>query len=213
MEPLVGWPSLGEAKKRDYRALSAALPSRKAWQDEWTKPGAEGGMGRWVLESWSERRAQTRDLRKRSELKAEVVGEARKDVEELVSSFCMVKKRRASPAGSPPAEICTMLLHASRNLSPRGQGVGYQRKKIGCMDTPQEGGESRRSPTRQVTTWRLERLGLKSLTAFHDLTEAMDRAAAGLLGPNCLLGQHRYRLATTTIRGKDGDVTLKIEVG
>ena len=35
----------GEAKKGDYRALSAALPSRKAWQDEWTKPGAEGGMG------------------------------------------------------------------------------------------------------------------------------------------------------------------------
>ena len=32
-------------KKRDYRALSAALPSRKAWQDEWTNPGAEGGMG------------------------------------------------------------------------------------------------------------------------------------------------------------------------
>ena len=26
--------------------LSAALSSRKAWQDEWTKPGAEGGMGR-----------------------------------------------------------------------------------------------------------------------------------------------------------------------
>ena len=70
---------------------------------------------------------------------------------------------------------------------------------------------------RQVTTWRLERLGLKSLTAFHDLTnafgsvkwEAMDRAAASLLGTNCLLGQQRYKLATTTIPGKDGDVTLK----
>ena len=40
-----------------------------------------------------------------------------------------------------------------------------------------------------------------------------DRAAAGLLGPNCLLGQQRYRLATTTIPGKDGDVTLKIGEG
>ena len=42
-----GWPSLG-AKKRDYRALSAALPSRKAWQDEWTQPGSRrrhGGVG------------------------------------------------------------------------------------------------------------------------------------------------------------------------
>ena len=54
---------------------------------------------------------------------------------------------------------------------------------------------------RQVTTSRLERLGLKSLTAFHDLAnafgsvkwEAMDRAAARLLGPNCLLGQQRHR--------------------
>ena len=50
---------------------------------------------------------------------------------------------------------------------------------------------------RQATIWRLERRGLKSLTAFHDLTnafgsvkwEAMDRAAAALLGPNHLLGQ------------------------
>ena len=66
-----------------------------------------------------------------------------------------------------------------------------------------------------------EGLGLKSLTAFHDLTnafgsvewEAMDRAAAALLGPNHLLGQQRYRLATTTIPGKDGDVTLKIGEG
>ena len=74
---------------------------------------------------------------------------------------------------------------------------------------------------RQVTTWRLERLGLKSLEAFHDLTyafgsvkwEAMDRAAAGRLGPNCLLGQQRHRLAATTIPGKDGDVTLKIGEG
>ena len=47
------------AKKTDDRALSAALPSRKAWQDEWTKPGAEGGMGTTVLENWSEWRAQT----------------------------------------------------------------------------------------------------------------------------------------------------------
>ena len=70
---------------------------------------------------------------------------------------------------------------------------------------------------RQVTTWRLERLGLISLTAFHDLTnafvsvkwEAMDRVAAGLLGSNCLLGSRgtgwrplRYRVKTETSRSK-----------
>ena len=33
------------AKKRDYRALSAALAARNAWKDEWTKRGAEGGYG------------------------------------------------------------------------------------------------------------------------------------------------------------------------
>ena len=51
------------AKKRDYRAMSAALPLKKAWKDEWTKPGAEGGMGAVELESWSEWRIQTRDLK------------------------------------------------------------------------------------------------------------------------------------------------------
>ena len=280
------------AKKRDYRALSAALPSSKGWKDEWTKPGAEGGMEASVLENWLDWRAQTRDLLKRSEIKAEVVGETRKDMEELMSSFRTVKKRRACPAGSPPAEIWTMLLHASRNLSPRGQGIGYQKKKIEPVLTfvvdgkalvsssvlwnltvglasqlwrssASEGkrvvhvlpsvvkqffkvllrtkrdmwsppaladwllgyipGRRRESAVliRQVTTWRLERLGVKSLTAFHDLTnafgsvkwEAMDRAAERLLGPNCLLGQQRYRLATTTIPGMDGDIKLKIGEG
>ena len=50
------------ALKRDYRAMSAALPLKKAWKDEWTKPGAEGGMGAVELESWSEWRIQSRDL-------------------------------------------------------------------------------------------------------------------------------------------------------
>ena len=53
---------------------------------------------------------------------------------------------------------------------------------------------------------------MKSLTAFHDLTnafgsvkwEAMGRAAERLSGPSCLLRQQRYRLATTTIPGMDG---------
>ena len=74
---------------------------------------------------------------------------------------------------------------------------------------------------RQVTTWRLERIWLKSLTAFHDMTnafgsvewKAMDRAVASLLGPNALIGQQRYRLATTTIPGRDGDITLKTGEG
>ena len=180
-----------------------------------------------------------------------------------------------------------MLLHASRNLSPAGLGIGYQRKRIEpvrtlsllerllcrvrssgaaplawhhssgaplhksnkagpkgkrvvhvlpsigkqffkvLLRTRRDGwtppapadwlhgyipGRRRESAIliRQATTWRLERLGLKSLTAFHDLTnafgsvkwEAMDRAAAALLGPNHLLGQQRYRLATTTIPGQ-----------
>ena len=74
---------------------------------------------------------------------------------------------------------------------------------------------------RQASTWRLERLDLKSLTTFHDLTnafgsvkwEAMDRAAEALLGPNHFLGQQRYRLATTTIPGNDENISLKIGEG
>ena len=36
---------------------------------------------------------------------------------------------------------------------------------------------------------------------------------ASLLGPNALIGQQRYRLVTTTIPGRDGDMTLKIGEG
>ena len=43
-------------QKEGLQALSAALPSRKAWKDEWTKPEAEGGMEAMVLESWSDPR-------------------------------------------------------------------------------------------------------------------------------------------------------------
>ena len=49
------------AKKRDYRAITAVVPSRRAWQDEWTKPRAEGSMSATSLDSWSEWRARTRD--------------------------------------------------------------------------------------------------------------------------------------------------------
>ena len=68
------------AKKRNYRAMMAALPSKKAWQDEWTKPGAEGGMSATVLGSWSECRAQSRDLEKQSMLRVGAVTEARRDM-------------------------------------------------------------------------------------------------------------------------------------
>ena len=282
------------AKKRDYRALSAALPSRKDWKDEWTKAGAQGGMGATVLESWPDWKNRSRDISMRSELNLGAIVEARQDMKELRSSYRTVKKRRACPAGTPPAELWTMLLHSSRNLSPAGLGIGYQKKRIYPVralsllerllcrvrssgtaplawhhnsgaplhKSNKAGPKGKRvvplgkqffkvllrtkrdmwSPPapadwlhgyipgrrreaavliRQVTTWRLERLGLKSLTAFHDLTnafgsvkwEAMDRAAEALLGPNHLLGQQRYRLATTTIPGSDGDISLKIGEG
>ena len=225
--------------------------------------------------------------------------DARWDFKELKNSYRTVKKRRACPAGTPPAELWTMLLHASRNLSPAGLGIGYQRKRIepvrtlsllerllcrvrsSCaaplawhhssgaplhksnkagpkgkrvvhvlpsmgkqffkvlLGTRRDGwmppapadwlhgyipGRRRESAIliRHASTWRLERLGLKSLTAFHDLTnafgsvkwEAMDRAAEALLGPsNHFLGQQRYRLATTTIPGNDGNISLKIGEG
>ena len=87
-------------------------------------------MGAVELESWSEWRNQSRDLVRQSELNARVSEEARWDLEELKSSYRTAKKRRACPAGTPPAELWTMFLHASRNMSPAGLGIGYQRKRI-----------------------------------------------------------------------------------
>ena len=297
MESLARWETLGSQEER-LQGDVCCTSLKKAWKDEWTKLGADGGMGAAELESWSEWRIQSRDLVRRSELNARVSEDARWDLDELKSSHRTVKKRRACPAGTPPAELWTMLLHASRNLSPAGLGIGYQRKRIepvrtlsllerllcrvrssgaaplawhhssgaplhksnkaapreresfmcclqlesnfskscweregtggrrphpltGCTATFRGGGVNRAILIRQATTWRLERLGLKSLTAFHDLTnvfgsvkwEAVDRAAAALLAPNHLLGQQRYRLATTTIPGNDGDISLKIGEG
>ena len=68
------------AKKRDYRAMTAALPSKKAWQDEWTKPGAEGGLSA----------TQTRELEKQSMLSAGAVVEARRDMKDLQRSYLTV---------------------------------------------------------------------------------------------------------------------------
>ena len=156
--------------------------------------------------------------------------------------LCRVRSSGAAPlawhhsSGAP--------LHKSNKAGPKGKRVVHVLPSIGkqffkvLLGTRRDGwtppapadwlhgyipGRRRESAIliRQATTWRLERLGLKSLTAFHDLTnafgsvkwEAMDRAAAALLGPNHLLGQQRYRLATTTIPGNDGDISLKIGEG
>ena len=81
---------------------SAALPFKKAWQDEWTKPGAEGGVSAAVLGSWSYWRAQTRDLEKQSMLRVGAVTEARRDMKDLERSYLTVRKRRACPVGTPP---------------------------------------------------------------------------------------------------------------
>ena len=127
MESFAGWPSLG-GKKEGVQGVVGSTPHEKRVEGGVDQAGSRrrcGGVGSRKL---VELEAQTRDLSKRSEIKAEVVGEERKDMEELMSSFRTVEKRRACPAGSPPAEIWTMLLHASRNLSPGAQGNGYQRK-------------------------------------------------------------------------------------
>ena len=75
LEQAVGWSTMGR-QEEGHRAMTAALPSKKAWHDEWTKTGAEGGMSATVLGSWSEWRAQTRDLEKQSMLRVSL---SRKD--------------------------------------------------------------------------------------------------------------------------------------
>ena len=124
------------------------------------------------------------------------------------------QEQQGGPQGKRVVHFFKVLPRTKRDMwSPPAPAVG-------CMDASREGDESRRS-IRQVATWRLEPLGMKSLTAFHDLTnafrsvkwEAMDRAAERPLGPNCLLGQQRYRLATTTIWAWMGISPSKIGEG
>ena len=81
--------------------MSAALPLKKAWKDEWTKPGAEGGMGAVELESWFEWRIQSRDLARRSELNARVLDDARRDFKELKNSYRTEKKEEPAQPERP----------------------------------------------------------------------------------------------------------------
>ena len=252
------------AKKRDYRAMTAALPSKKAWQDQWTKPGAEGGMSATVLGSWSEWRAQTseepraqlpRAVKKRRNTSCGALDDVPPCLEEFVASGSDTRRRRSSLQASWPLWNGSCVVCDRRGLrlfrgttareplctkamkpGPKGRRVvhvlpsmGKQFFKVLMRKKPNGGGWSQPEPAdwlhgyipgrrresavliRQVTTWRLERLGLKSLTAFHDLTnafgsvkwEALDRAVASLLRPDALVGQQRYMLATTTTPGRD----------
>ena len=129
-------------------------------------------------------------------------------------------------------------LHKSNKPGPKGRRVvhvlpslGKQFFKALMRRKPNGGGLSQPEPADWLdgyisgrireSTLLIERIGLKSLTAFHDLTnafgsfkrEAMDRAVASLFGPNALIGQQRFRSATTTIPGRDGDITLKTGEG
>ena len=129
-----------------------------------------------------------------------------------------------------------MLLHASRNLSPRisdEEGRAYLHPgpcgtapvswsvvrdwKTVLQSADAQEAEFRGGDVNRLFSSDRSRTGLKSLTAFHGLTnafgsvnwEAMDRAVASLQGPNALIGQQRYRLTTTTIPERDGDITLR----
>ena len=88
-------------RRRRGRTIGPSQERKVARERRFSEAGQGGGL-------------QTRDLTKRSELNAEVVGEARRDMEELVSSFRTVKKRRACPAGS---HACRALDGAPSRLS------------------------------------------------------------------------------------------------
>ena len=70
-------------------------------------------MGAVELESWSEWRIQSRDLVRRSELNARVSEDARRDLEELKSSYRTVKKEKSLPSWDAS---CRTLDNASPRL-------------------------------------------------------------------------------------------------
>ena len=67
---------------------------------------------------------------RRSELNARVSEDARRDLEELKSSYRTVKKRRACPAGTPPAELWTMLSMPPVTCHLRAWGLGTREKEL-----------------------------------------------------------------------------------
>ena len=66
---------------------------------------------------------------------------------------------------------------AQQQQAGSGARVTVHGKTVLQSADAEEAGRRRESAVliRQVTTWRLDRIGLKSLTAFHDLTNHLDR--------------------------------------
>ena len=121
--------SAGEPRKGITERCRRHFHQERTGRTSGPRPGRKEEWEPLPWRGWSDWRNRSRDLTMRSGLNVGATVEARQGMEELRCSYCTVKKRRACPAGTPPAELWTMLLHASRNLSPAGLGIGYQRKK------------------------------------------------------------------------------------
>ena len=208
LEPASGRATLGCQEKR----LQGHDGSAAVWQDEWTKPGEEGGMSATVLDNWSEWRARTRDFEKQLLPSAGAVV-----IEDVVASWsrgwmsdeeCRAHLH-SGPGGTAPVSCafvwdCSSCvapqLHESNKRGPKGRRVVHvlpfmekQIFKALMLRKPNGGGWSRHG-------------GWNALGSSH-------RDVASLVASNALIGQQRYRLATTTIPGRDGDITLKIGEG
>ena len=132
------WHGRGEIWRRPFAGVGFWGCQEKRLQSDDVQKGPAGRVdqarsGRrhdcyGSRQNWSE--WESEDLQKQSLLNSGAVVEARRDMRDLERSYLTVKKRRACPEGTPPAELWTMLLHASWNLSPAGQGVGYKTKMV-----------------------------------------------------------------------------------
>ena len=101
-----------DVKKRDWRLVQQALPSRKEWEDLLVQAGNQGGM-KAVTTTWEAMRQEHTDVAAQTPLAPQSmnhVQRAREEIKNLATYVIHASKRKAVPQDALPTEILVALL-------------------------------------------------------------------------------------------------------
>ena len=112
-------------KKRDYRAVVGALPTKQEWLEKYSRAGGDGGMEASELDwdTWFSEKSISPFAR--SEL-GSINWLWKQDLRNFTRYVKYASHRRAVPKGSPPVELLRMALHPGENLGNGRAGLGLE---------------------------------------------------------------------------------------
>ena len=114
-----------DIKKRDWRLVKQALPTRKEWEDLLQEAGCKGGMMA-KTSTWHEMREEHISVANDLPLPPKDMNQimqAREDVKKLAKHVIFCKKRKAVPQDSLPVELLVALLAPNYKQKPVKQAL------------------------------------------------------------------------------------------